>query len=102
MKQDIAQYSERNARIIVIAPHDEKSVKDYWEKGDFPFTGISDPEGAIGKRYGQEWNLLKLGRMPALFVIDRKGMIAYTHYSKSMADIPENKQIFPVLDGLMA
>ena len=99
MKQDMAAFTKRGTRIIVIAPHDEKSVREYWKKENFPFTGIADPEGTIGKRYGQEWHLLKLGRMPALFVIDRKGVIVYVHYSRSMADIPENEQIITVLDG---
>lgn len=100
MKQDIAEFTKRDTRVIVIAPHDDNSVRDYWEKENFPFMGIADPKGTIGKRYGQEWNLLKLGRMPALFVIDHKGLIVYVHYSKSMADIPENEQIIVVLDGM--
>jgi len=54
----------------------------------------------LGKLYGQEWNLIKLGRMPALFIIDQKGSIAFAQYAKNMADIPENRGLFEILDGL--
>jgi len=30
--------------------------------------------------YHQEVNMLKWGRMPAIFVIDREGVIRYGHY----------------------
>jgi peroxiredoxin Q/BCP len=34
-------------------------------------TGVPDADGKLANLFGQEWKLLKLGRMPALFVIDR-------------------------------
>jgi TolB-like protein len=54
----------------------------------------------LGKLYGQEWNLIKLGRMPALFIIDQKGSIAFAQYAKNMADIPENSELLHILEGL--
>lgn len=100
MKQDIKQFEDRKARIVVIAPHKTEKVKAYWKKEKFPYRGIPDPEGTLGKLYGQEWNLIKLGRMPALFIIDQKGVIAYAQYANDMADIPENTELFQILDGL--
>ena len=43
---------------------------------------------------------MKLGRMPALFVIDRNGAVAFAQYGKSMSDIPKNSEILKLLDGL--
>jgi len=100
MKQDIIQFTDRMAQIVVIAPHETEKVKAYWEKEHIPFIGIPDPDGKIGKLYGQEWNLIKLGRMPALFIIDQKGSIAFSQYAKNMADIPENGKLLQILDGL--
>jgi peroxiredoxin Q/BCP len=48
--------------------------------------------------YGQEWNLFKLGRVPALLLIDKAGRIRYQHYSSSMSDIPENSLVLAMLD----
>ena len=44
--------------------------------------------------------MLKLGRMPAIFVIDREGIIRYGHYGDSMSDIPSNEEILGVIDRL--
>ena len=65
-----------------------------------PFIGLADIRSASADRYYQEVNLLKLGRMPAVFVIDKHGMICYAHYGDSLADIPTNGEVLQVLDGL--
>jgi hypothetical protein len=54
----------------------------------------------VADLYGQEWNLFKLGRVPALLVIDKKGRIRYQHYSSSMSDIPENELVLGLLDKI--
>ena len=48
----------------------------------------------------QEVKPLKLGRMPALLIIDTQGIIRYAYYSDSMSDIPDNEEIFEVLKNL--
>jgi peroxiredoxin Q/BCP len=84
----------------VIAPHETEKIKAYWEQENIPYVGIPDPDGKIGKLYGQEWNLIKLGRMPALLIIDQKGIIAFAQFAKNMAEIPENGKLLQILDGL--
>ncbi len=66
MKQDIKQFTDRKIQFAVIAPHGTEKVKTYWEREDLPFVGIPDPDGRLGKLYGQEWNLIKLGRTGSL------------------------------------
>jgi len=100
MKRDIKQFTDRKAKIVVIAPHETAKVKTYWEKENLPFIGIPDPDGKLGKLYRQGWNLIKLGRMPALFIIDQKGSIVFSQYARNMADIPENSELFHILEGL--
>jgi len=48
----------------------------------------------------QEVKPLKLGRMPALLIIDKQGIIRYAYYGDSMDDIPENEDLFEVLENL--
>jgi peroxiredoxin Q/BCP len=100
MKQDFKEFSSRNATIVVVAPHGVEKVSKYWKQEGLPMIGISDEDGKLADLYGQEWKLLKLGRMPALFVIDRKGALAFSQYGTSMADIPGNSEMLKVLDGL--
>jgi peroxiredoxin Q/BCP len=100
LRQDYQKFVERDAEVVVVGPDSEEAFKDYWGKEELPYVGLADPAHSVAKRYGQEVKLLKLGRMPALMVIDKAGQVAYTHYGGSMADIPPNPQILAVLDGL--
>jgi peroxiredoxin Q/BCP len=100
MQEDLSFFTDKKAQIVVIAPHKKETVRDYWEKEKLAYTGIPDPHGKVGKLYGQEWNLFKLGRMPALFIIDRKGQIAFAQYAGNMGDIPANSELLGVIAGL--
>ena len=100
MKQDYKEFMSRNATIVVFAPHAAEKVAEYWKKEELPMIGVPDEDGKLADLYGQEWKLLKLGRMPALFVIDRKGALAFAQYGTSMSDIPKNSEMLKILDGV--
>jgi len=100
LRQDYHKFVERNAEIIAIGPEDGKSFADWWRNHQMPFVGIGDSEHIIAEMYGQQVKVLKLGRMPASFLIDKNGNIRYKHFGESMSDVPENKQILSLLDEL--
>ena len=100
MRDDFEKFKARKAEIAVIVPHDLQRVKAFWEEERLPFIGIPDPDGILGKLYGQEWKTLKLGRMPALFILDQQGKIAFARYGESMADIPDDGELLASLDAL--
>ncbi len=100
MRQDYDQFVARNAAVLVVGPDGPRSFQNYWQENDMPFPGLADLRSRVAARYEQEVNLFKLGRMPALFVIDRQGVIRYAHYGDTMQDIPPNSEIFEVLDSI--
>lgn len=67
-----------------------------------PFPGCADIRSRVADLFYQEVNLFKFGRMPALFVIDRKGRIRYAHYGDAMSDIPANADVLAVIEQLAA
>lgn len=79
----------------------EADFQKYWKNNELPFIGIPDPQQEILKMYGQEVNLLKLGRMPAQFLIDAQGNLQMVHYGSSMKDIVDNEQVLSRLDQMM-
>lgn len=87
---------------MAVAPSDAATVRRYWAREQLPFTGLPDPGHVVANQYRQEVSLLKMGRMPALLVVDRFGQIRYSHYGHSMSDIPDNREILDVLDTLKA
>jgi peroxiredoxin Q/BCP len=86
--------------ILAIGPDDADAYKRYWESENLPFRGLPDPRHKVADLYGQEWNLFKLGRVPALLLIDKKGQVRYQHYSDWMSDIPENTLVLAILQKM--
>ncbi len=100
LRQDYQEFKKRQTQIIVVGPEDAKAFKAYFSQNDLPFIGLPDPKASVLKLYGQEVNLFKLGRMPAQVIVDRHGIARYVHYGHSMSDIPENAEIFELLDQM--
>jgi peroxiredoxin Q/BCP len=100
LRQDFAEFEKRHTVILVAGPEDAEGFKAYWDTHRLPFIGLPDPTSSVLKLYGQEVNLFKLGRMPAQVIVDRSGVARYVHYGHSMSDIPDNEELFTILDEL--
>ena len=100
LRQDYALFTQRNIAVIAVGPETIQKFKTYWEENDLPFIGLADPEQIAARRYEQEINLFKLGRMPAQIIIDKAGIVRYVHYADSMSDIPPDEEILAVIDRI--
>lgn len=100
MRDDYAAFTARDAEILAIGPDGPNAYKRYWESEKLSFIGLPDPRHSVADVYNQQVNLIKLGRMPALLVVDKEGIIQYEHYGDDMTDIPENKIVLDILDRL--
>ena len=100
LRRDYEQFVARDAKVVVIGPEDQRAFQDYWQKESLPCVGLADPAHTVANRYGQEVSLLKLGRMPALMVIDKAGEVRLQHHAGAMFDIPPNRQVLALLDEL--
>lgn len=102
LRDEYGQFTNHGAEILAIGPDSESAFRQYWDEHKLPFIGFPDPGHDVARRYKQEVNLFKMGRMPLVCVVDAKGMIRYAHQGKSMSDIPENKILLDVIDELNA
>jgi peroxiredoxin len=102
LRQDYIEFEKRDAVVLVIGPETASSFTKYFHENDLPFIGLPDPAHTILKRYGQEINLFKFGRMPAQVVVDKAGVARYVHYGHDMTDIPENAELLSILDEMNA
>ncbi|HPH94454.1 MAG TPA: redoxin domain-containing protein [Anaerolineaceae bacterium] len=100
LRQDAAEFETRGAKVAIIGPDGPNAFRRYWETEQMPFTGLSDIGNKVADAFHQEVVWWKLGRMPAVIIVDQKGMIRYTHYGSSMSDIPENSELFEALDRI--
>jgi peroxiredoxin Q/BCP len=88
--------------ILAVGPDSVSVFHRYWKNENIPFIGLPDPDHNVARTYRQEVNLFKLGRMPLNCVIDAKGYVRFTHYGRSMSDIPTNEELLHVIDELNA
>jgi peroxiredoxin Q/BCP len=102
LHDDYDQFVKRNVEILAIGPDGPGAFRLYWDEEKLSFIGLPDRDHTIAKRYKQEVNIFKLGRMPLVCVVDAQGLIRYAHYGTSMSDIPQNKTLFEVIDELIA
>ncbi|MBN2043582.1 MAG: redoxin domain-containing protein [Anaerolineales bacterium] len=102
LRQDYQKFVQQEIEIIVVGPEDECAFAKYFTEQDLPFTGLPDPKSSVLKLYGQEVNIFKLGRMPAMAVIDKQGIVRFVHYGHNMADIPKNEEILTTLKEMAA
>ena len=97
LRQDFDKLTKLDIEVLVIGSEKSDSFKKYWKKESLPFRGLPDPNHSVMNLYGQEVKIFKLGRMPAMMLIDKLGILKYVHYGASMADIPGFSDIENVL-----
>jgi peroxiredoxin len=101
LRDDYDRFIEAGAEVLVIGPDGPNAFRRYWMEQDMPFPGMADKKSRVADLYAQEFNLLKLGRMPAVFIIDLNGIIRYHHYGESMDDIPTTDELLAMVESFM-
>lgn len=97
---DKKEFEKKDIKIIIVGPDNKQAFKKFFNSNNYEFIGIPDAKNSILKTYGQEINILKLGRMPAQVLIDKAGIARFVYYGHSMSDIPENKDVLKIIDEL--
>jgi peroxiredoxin Q/BCP len=100
LRHDYPEFTARGAEVIVLGPESPAEFRSFWLKASMPCPGVPDPHHTVLNRYGQEFSLLKFGRMPAQLLVDMDGLIRYSHYGGSMSDITSHQTLFTLLDRL--
>jgi peroxiredoxin len=100
MGSEYADFVKRDAEVIIVGPNSPESFKRTWDIENLAMVGLSDSGSAVANVFQQEVKFMRMGRLPALLVLDKKGIIRFLHYGKSMSDIPDNPQVFGVLDEI--
>ena len=102
LRDDYHEFTSRGAEVLAVGPDSADAFSAYWRSERLPFPGMPDPDHVVSRRYRQEVHILKLGRMPLVMVIDKKGVIRFAHSGSSMSDIPSNQTLLLVIDSLAA
>ena len=102
LRQDHAEITAHGAAVVVVGPDDQAAFAAYWAREKLPFVGLADPDHAVAGAFGQRFSWLRLGRMPTLAIVDRRGRLRYRHDGAAMYDIPSTATLLAVLGALEA
>jgi peroxiredoxin Q/BCP len=100
LREHYPLFVESNTEVIAVGPEEPGEFKTWWQANQMPFIGIADPKHKIADLFGQKVNVLKLGRMPASFLVDKTGLIRFSYFGSSMSDIPESKKVLDLINHL--
>ena len=87
--------------MVAVVAQNSAGVRRYVEESGLPFHILVDESRAVTKQYGvwhrlglDAWNISR----PALFVIDRTGVIRAVFVGESQEEFPANEEIARALD----
>ena len=85
---------------MAVAPHGAAKVEKFTRDDEYPFPLVADPSGATFKAYDVLSKLASLGQRPAVFVVDRSGIVRFDAVGTKMTDIATDDEVLAVLEGL--
>jgi peroxiredoxin len=100
LRDDEEQFTAAGASILAIAPESTDAVKRYLEKNPTSYRIVSDADHVAFDAYDVASRAFSLGQRPALFVIDRDGIVRFDSVGTQQWQIPSNEQVLKVLSEL--
>ena len=82
-----------------MVPNGPVMIKRFLTKHPMPYAILSDKGSLVAKQYFQKKKVFSLGT-PTVILVERGGIIAYTHYADSMIAEPNNEEPLAVLAEL--
>jgi len=100
LRDDHTRFTERGASVVAIAPEGVAAVRKYVAQHPVPYTILSDADHTSFDAYDVASRALSLGQRPALFVIDRSGIVQFDSVGTQQWQIPTNEQVLSKLAAL--
>jgi peroxiredoxin len=102
LREDHDRFAELGASVIAVAPESPAAVARYERQHPVAYTILSDEEHGCFDAYDVASRALSLGQRPALFVIDRSGVVRFDAVGTQQWQIPTNDAVLAVLAQLAA
>ena len=97
MRDDEQKFTDAGASIVAVAPESVDAVRRYVGDHPMPFPVLSDDEHSAFDAYDVASRALSLGQRPAVFVLDRDGIVRFDSVGTQQWQIPANDQVLRVL-----
>lgn len=86
--------------MIAVAPESVAAVERFTKQHPVPFPIVSDSDHAVFDAYDVASRALSLGQRPAVFVIDRQGVVRFDAIGTQQWQIADNTTVLSILASL--
>ena len=100
MRDDHSQIADAGASVVAIAAESREAIGKYLSQHPLPYSILSDSDHRVFDAYDVASRALSLGQRPALFVIDRDGIVRFDAVGTQQWQIPTDQQVLEVLATL--
>ena len=100
MTEQYSRFTDAGAEVIAVVHDSATNARAFFERHPIPFPCLLDPDRRVYNRYPVESKAVSLGQRPALFVIDRDGIVRYAHIGWQQWQIPRNDDILQLCHSL--
>jgi peroxiredoxin len=87
LRHNIDQFTALHTKIMVLVPNGSFMINLFLKRHPTPYPILSDKGSIVADQYFQVKKFLLIGT-PSVFIVQKGGKIAYTHYADSLIAKP--------------
>jgi peroxiredoxin Q/BCP len=100
LREDFDRFSHAGATILAVAPDTAEGVARFVRDNEYPFALLADDDHAVFDAYDVVNKLMSLGQRPAVFVVDRDGIIRLDAIGTQQWQIASNDEVLALIASL--
>jgi peroxiredoxin Q/BCP len=100
LRDDIDRFKQAGATVLAVAPDTADGVARFVRDNEYPFPLLADTDHAVFDAYDVANKLLSLGQRPAVFVVDRSGIIRLDAVGTQQWQIVSDDKVLALLSSL--
>ena len=93
MREDIDRFTGSGAKVVAVASDSPEGVARFVRDRDYPFPLLADTDHGVFDAYDVASRLSSLGQRPAVFVVDREGIVRFDSIGTQQWQIPSNDTV---------
>jgi peroxiredoxin Q/BCP len=100
LRADIDRFSQAGAQVVAVAPDGVEGVARFVRDNDYPFPLLADAEHTVFDAYDVINKLSSLGQRPAVFIVDRSGVVRFDSIGKQQWQITSDDDVLEIVSAL--
>jgi peroxiredoxin len=102
LRRRYTEIQERGVEVLALAPGDVDQTGAFAAARELPFPCLADPSLEVYRCYEVESRLLSLGQRPALYAVDREGILRYAFLGTQQWQVGDVDEALSALEAAAA